>query len=333
MNTYPEISIVMPVYKAENYLTRAIKSIISQSFSDWELILVDDGSPDHCGDICEAYAQRDKRIQVIHQVNGGLSAARNTGMKYCSGKYLMFVDSDDYMAGNALEIMWGKAKVGNFDIVMAGHRRVEPDGSTPDQSADWKESIDICQIRKQLLLNILPNFAWGKLYKRSLWKEVQFPKGQLMEDLYVVSRIFYKAKNACVCKIPLYYYSHENGKSIMNNPDLNNYIRVRYGKFIGWKEHEKLAEEFEPECVRACALLALKAAVRAYTLDTKRDVLNDNERGIIRNYIMIHRNIRMPVGIYWMGQLILEEHNFILQQLGELQRRIVNYQMCRRQKA
>lgn len=332
MNTYPEISIVMPVYKVENYLARAIESVIGQSFSDWELILVDDGSPDCCGDICESYAQRDARIRVIHQANGGLSAARNTGMKYCSGEYLMFIDSDDYIAKNALEIMWNKAQAGDFDIVMAGHRRVEPDGRTPDQSGKWQESTDICQIRKQLLLNILPNFAWGKLYKRAIWEKIQFPRKQLVEDMYAVAQVFYRAERACVCKTPLYYYSHENSKSIMSNPDLTNYIRIRYGRFIGWREHEQLAVKFEPDCVNVCALFALKSAVRAYFLDTEQNALDDNERSEIRDYLLTHQKVQMPVSIRWMGQLIISGHRILIARLGELQRLLVNHQIYRRQK-
>ena len=332
MNSCSKISIIMPVYKVEKYLARAIESVISQSFSDWELILVDDGSPDRCGEICESYAQRDVRIQVIHQANGGLSVARNVGMKYCNGEYLMFIDSDDYIAQSTLEIMWQKAHTENFDIVMAGHMRVEPDGRILDQSADWQESTDIYQIRKRILLNILPNFACGKLYKKYLWENVQFPKGQLMEDMSTVVKVFYKAKSACVCKIPLYYYSRENDESIMNNPELKNYIRVRYGKFIGWQEHERLAVNFDSDCIQTCARFAMKAAVRAYSLDTEQNVLSDEERKCILNYMKGHRELNVPLGIRLMERLILGKNETCIKILGQLQQILVKYQMQRRQR-
>lgn len=327
----PAISIVIPVYKVEKYIARCIDSVLCQTFSDWEMLLIDDGSPDHCGEICESYAKQDARIRVIHQANGGLSAARNTGMTYCSGDYLFFLDSDDYLAGNALEFLWKKTQQGPFDIVMAGHWRVEPDGSTPMQSAGWRESEDFQQIRKNILLNKLPNFAWGKLYRRGLWENVSFPLGQLVEDMYVVARVFYKAQSACVCKEPLYYYSHENAGSIMNAPGLRNYIRIRYGRFIGWREHEKLAVEFEPACRDVCAVQAMRAAVRAYVLDTEKMALTEPERDSIREYIAEHRKLHVPYRIRLMSGLIAGGYESALDFLGQMQRRLVMHQLARRQ--
>ncbi len=331
MEKIPSISIVVPVYNVERYLKRAIKSVLYQTFADWEMILVDDGSLDRCGEICESYAKQDKRIRVIHQANGGLSAARNTGMSHCAGDYLFFLDSDDYLAGNALEFLWEKARQGSFDIVMAGHRRVEPDGSTPLQSSGWLESEDLHQIRKRILLNELPNFAWGKLYRRDLWEDIRFPVGQLVEDMYVVARVFYKARSAYVCKAPLYYYSHENAGSIMNAPGLRNYIRIRYGRFIGWREHEKLASSFEPACRDVCAAQAMKAAVRAYALDTEKMALTESERDHIREYIAGHRNLHLPKRIRLIAGLIAGGHDGALDLLGRLQRRLVMHQLIRRQ--
>lgn len=328
---HPLISIVVPVYKVEPYLARCVESILHQTFSDWEMILVDDGSPDRCGAICDEYAQKDKRLRVIHQANGGLSAARNTGMTYCSGDYLLFVDSDDYLAETALQFLWEKAQEGPFDIVMAGHRRVEPDGSTPDQSGHWTESTDIQQIRQWLLLNRLPNFAWGKLYRRHLWKDIDFPQGQLVEDLYAIAKVFYRAESACVCKEPLYFYSHENAGSIMNIPDLKNYIRIRYGRFIGWREHEKLAKEFEPDCREICAVQAMKAAVRAYSLDTEHTALSAEERTQIVTYVQNHPDLALPCGVRWLARFIVHGQENLLGVLGSLQRRLVMKQLRRRQ--
>ena len=324
------VSIVIPVYKVEKYLRRCLDSVAGQTYPAWEMILVDDGSPSRCGDICEAYAAQDGRIRVIHQQNGGLSAARNTGMKHCSGKYLLFVDSDDYLAPGALEFLVRRAEEGSYEIVMAGHYRVEPDGSTPDQAEHWEESTDCGRIRRDILCNRLPNFAWGKLYLRSLWDGVQFPRGRLVEDLYAVARVFYAAESACVCRCPLYYYSHENAGSIMNRPDLDNYIRIRYGRFLGWREHEKLAAQLEPDCVMVCAAEALRAGVRAFVLDTEQTALSGEDRVEIESYTRAHRNVPVSVGIRLLARGIARGDGEMLRLLGRVQRKIVQRQMQRR---
>lgn len=324
------VSIVIPVYKVEKYLRRCLNSVIQQTYPAWEMILVDDGSPDRCGAICENYAARDGRIRVIHQKNNGLSAARNVGMKHCGGKYLLFVDSDDYLAADALEFLVRRAEEGPYDIVMAGHYRVEPDGSTPDQSVGWKESSDCSQIRRDILCNRLPNFAWGKLYLRSLWEGVLFPRGRLVEDLYAVACVFYAAESACVCKRPLYYYSHENVGSIMNRPDLDNYIRIRYGRFLGWREHEKLAAQMEPDCVTVCAAEALCAGVRALVLDTEKTALSEEDRAEIEHYVRMHQDVRISPRFRFLMHCVVHKDQRMLRLLGKLQRKIVQRQMQRR---
>lgn len=324
------VSLVVPVYKVEPYLARALDSVLAQTYAAWEMILVDDESPDRCGKICDDYAAKDVRIHVIHQKNGGLSAARNAGMQRCTGKYLMFLDSDDYLAKNALEFLVRRAEEGPYDIVMAGHYRVEPDGSTPDQSGHWMESDDLPQIRRDILCNRLPNFAWGKLYRRTLWEDVLFPEGTLVEDLCTVARVFYAADSACVCRTPLYFYSHENLGSIMNRPGIQNYIRIRLGRFLGWREHERLAVRFDPEYREFCAFQALNAGIRAAGLDTERTVLSSAERREIEEYIRSHSDVPLSGGKKLLAFLIRGKRTRWIDLLGRLQRRLVLWQMAHR---
>lgn len=326
----PKVSIVIPVYKVEQYLGRCIKSVRAQTFTDWEMILVDDGSPDQCGAICENYAAQDRRIQVIHQKNGGLSAARNAGMKHCKGKYLLFVDSDDYLAEEALEFLVGRAEEGMYDIVMAGHYRVEPDGSMPTQSDHWMESNDLLQIRRAILCNTLPNFAWGKLYLRTLWNERSFPKDRLVEDLSAVAPVFYAASSACVYRKPLYFYSHENLGSIMNQPNIKNYIRIRLGRFFGWREHELLAAQFDPGYLDFCALEALRAGIRALMLDTERDVIGLDDRREIMRYIVEHAHVQLPFTLRMLTCLTRRDWKGVLRILGNVQKWLVLRQTAHR---
>lgn len=327
----PAISVVVPVYKVEKFLPRCIESVLHQTFQDWELILVDDGSPDRCGAICDAYAAKDGRITVIHQKNGGLSAARNTGMKACRGEYLYFLDSDDYIAPDALEVMHHIAVHKSADIVMAGHSRVEPDGRIHSDSDHWQDSDDTTKIQLDILRNQLPNFAWGKLYKRVLWESLSFPVGVLIEDMYVVAAAFYKAQKVSVIHQPLYFYSHENAGSLMNGSG-DQYIRLRYGRFLGWREHEKLARKFVPEYAEECAEKAFQAGARAYMLASGGEALSNQERKQIREYLTDHCTVSAPIGLTIGCYLISHHWEGAIALLGAVQRALVSHQQKRRQK-
>ena len=119
MGYAPLVSVIVPVYKTEKFIHRCIDSVLNQTYSNWEMILVDDGSPDACGQICDSYAEKDGRIHVIHQENQGLSAARNAGIKICKGEWIYFLDSDDFIVEDALEKMIFFSKSGTYDIIMA----------------------------------------------------------------------------------------------------------------------------------------------------------------------------------------------------------------------
>ena len=122
------VSIVLPVYNVEKYLDRCIESVVGQTYSNLEIILVDDGSPDRCPQKCEEWAKRDKRIKVIHKANSGLGYARNTGIEYASGEYICFFDSDDYVAQDTIEKAYATAKTSNSDMVLFGHYDVDAQG-------------------------------------------------------------------------------------------------------------------------------------------------------------------------------------------------------------
>ena len=128
MGYAPLVSVIVPVYKTEKFIHRCIDSVLNQTYSNWEMILVDDGSPDACGQICDSYAEKDGRIHVIHQENQGLSAARNAGIKICKGEWIYFLDSDDFIVEDALEKMIFFSKSGTYDIIMEARIAGLPDG-------------------------------------------------------------------------------------------------------------------------------------------------------------------------------------------------------------
>ncbi len=213
------VSVIVPIYKVELYLKRAIDSIINQSYSNLEIILVDDGSPDGCGKICDDYALLDCRIKVIHKENGGLSDARNAGLDIATGEYIAFVDSDDYIAKDYVQTLFDALNEHDGDVAMCSYA-VTASLKYDDSIFHIQEgtctdgSLEVCD-RKTLLSNLYdanhPDatyfiVAWNKLYKASLWKDIRFPKGKIHEDEATTYRIYDKAKIGIYLHKPLYGY-------------------------------------------------------------------------------------------------------------------------------
>lgn len=170
-----KISILVPVYNVEQYLQRCIESVLTQDFQDWEMILVDDGSPDRCPEICDEYAKQDYRIKVIHKKNGGLVSARLAGFEASVGKYLMFLDSDDYLLPNALSVLYDKIEEG-YDIVKGNDVRINDKGINKIESPKLleKEVVGANQYLKSILAYDLLPYLWGGLYKRNLFNKKIF---------------------------------------------------------------------------------------------------------------------------------------------------------------
>ena len=173
-----KISVIVPVYKVEPYLSRCLDSIINQTYRNLEIILVDDGSPDRCGEICDEYARQDSRIRVIHKANGGLSDARNHGIDVAIGDYIAFVDSDDYIATDMYEKMLARLELDNSDMVVCNYYRFD-EGSAPpkdgyiqlpDRVLTQDEAFDF-------YLQIGGDYvsAWNKLYKRTIFDDLRYP--------------------------------------------------------------------------------------------------------------------------------------------------------------
>lgn len=322
------VTVIIPVYKAEKYIRRCVDSVLSQSYQNLQIILVDDGSPDDCGKICDSYMKMDPRVKTIHQPNGGLSIARNTGLEFASGKFIYFLDSDDYIAPDTIETMIHLADEHHADIVMAGHNRVEADGYIHCDSKNWPDLQSTEAIKKAILVNDIPNFAWGKLYRKSLWDNYRFPEHVLMEDMYIVAFVFYKANRIFVTPQPFYYYSNESSGSIMRGRN-KAYIRLHYGQFLGWKRHVDLAKEVDTSAISICAHKAAHAAVRALSLDVGVNMLNEEEVKNAKQFLANERNCQFTNAEKVVRWLILSD-SFFLPLLGSIQRKILERQIKRR---
>lgn len=180
----PQISIIVPIYKVEKYLSRCIDSILKQTFTDFELILVDDGSPDSCGVICDKYAKKDSRIRVIHQKNGGLASARNSGLKIAVGEYIMFCDSDDYVSPNWCQHLISKVKKEHDNMIFGGINVVEISEEVTQTYVRPEESSGDFELA-DLFLKSLPAYACNNLFYADVLKKnnICFPTSVIIEDL------------------------------------------------------------------------------------------------------------------------------------------------------
>lgn len=213
----PKISVIVPVYKVEEYLNRCIDSILSQSYKDFELILVDDGSPDNCGEICEKYAEKDNRIHVIHKKNGGLSDARNAGIdwafKNSDSKWITFIDSDDWVHPEYLKSLYETALKYNSSISVCAYRDAESFLTFEKINMYDTEFINT----EQLFLNhnTVATVAWGKLYKKEYFSNIRYPFSKINEDEYVTYKLLFQNERIAFIKDQMYFY-FRNFSGIMN---------------------------------------------------------------------------------------------------------------------
>lgn len=204
----PLVSIIVPIYKVENYLHRCVDSILQQTYSNLEIILVDDGSPDQCPQICDKYASIDSRIKVIHKKNGGLSDARNYALDIMKGDYVTFVDSDDYIANNMIELFMQSILTHQCAMVVCGVNIIDAKQNIYDKrNIDKSQLFTGAEITKQIIKDNFPhNFAWGKLYKSTLFNDIRFPKGRYYEDIATIYKLTAKCKNIFCLSNNLYFY-------------------------------------------------------------------------------------------------------------------------------
>lgn len=208
------VSVIVPVYKVEQYLERCLDSLIAQDFLNVEFLLIDDGSPDSCGSICESYAKTDPRFRVFHKENGGLSSARNYGIERARGDYLMFLDSDDWVRSDFCSLTYNLAVKNNSDMVMFCHQVVHSVDDEFNERIDLNAGIKSGEEGIDLLLGKVGVYAWNKMYKRSLFEGIRYPEGRLFEDQPVTWRLVYKAKNIYFTNEILYYYFMRTGSIV-----------------------------------------------------------------------------------------------------------------------
>ncbi|MFD2214019.1 glycosyltransferase family 2 protein [Metabacillus endolithicus] len=221
----PTISIIIPIYNVEKYLAKCLDSVLAQTFTDFELILVNDGSPDNCGVICDEYEKKDDRIIVIHKENGGLSSARNAGINVAQGEYIAFVDSDDFIHERMYEILHEAAKNLCADIVICDVSLVRED-EVVDKKCNINDKIRHFSNIEALHQIYTPhgiNFIMtvNKLYKRNLFNNIAFEKGRIHEDEIIAHQLLYECAKISYLPINLYYYTQTNNSITRSSFNIN----------------------------------------------------------------------------------------------------------------
>lgn len=212
----PLISVIVPIYNVEKYLARCVDSIVNQTYKNLEIILVDDGSPDLCPQMCDDYAEKESRIKVVHKKNGGLSDARNAGMAVATGEYISFIDSDDYVSDDFFGCLLDVMNKENSDIAECSVVKLYEDNRFDEFSDDLSVKTYDTQDAMSALIaeNPFHQHVWNKLYKTELVKDIPYAVGKLNEDEFWTYRVFGRANKVARLNKTMYYY-FQRSSSIM----------------------------------------------------------------------------------------------------------------------
>ncbi|MBQ6719163.1 MAG: glycosyltransferase family 2 protein [Oscillospiraceae bacterium] len=271
MKDIPLLSVIVPVYNVEAYLARCVDSILSQTYRNLEVILVDDGAKDSSGAICDAYLEKDPRVRVIHKENGGLSSARNAGIDMATGEYITFVDSDDWIEPDAYESMLQLAL--DLDVKLVCGGRYDVDGKTGEKK------LGLCPVKTERISSeemVGRIFTWDhcdssacdKMFHRSLLEHWRFPEGKIVEDVPVMYRIILGTDWVAMCGQPVYNYYHRHGSITTAAVSDKTFHFLEHTETIYpyiLEHHPAIAEQAQYLRIRALAYSALSIEVAGKT--------------------------------------------------------------------
>lgn len=262
MKKTPLISIIVPVYKVEEYLDQCVRSLQTQTYPNLEILLVDDGSPDGCPAMCDAYAQSDSRVKVVHKANGGLADARNAGLDAATGDLIAFLDSDDWVDPTTYETMLAAfSSAENVDIVCCAASRVRGEEEVERMFSYYPTGTikTGAEITQEILLDNIGSQVVKGLYKRMCWEGVRFPLGRLYEDIPTTYQAFMKAERIAFIDEPFYKYRlNDESISFTAKPIKPYHIH------LGFRSHYECAVEHFLEIADACCGKAAHYAISAY---------------------------------------------------------------------
>lgn len=285
------ISEIIPVYKTEeSHLRKAIESVVNQSCRELEIVLVDDGSPDQCGAICDAYAGTDNRVRVIHKKNGGVSSARNCGLETVTGDYIFFVDSDDALKNNAIEVLLQTAQKTNADITICSCRHVKENNkgnANYDAEQRCLKTVESSEAVKNLSYNVHvfkelePTAVWGKLYKKAVVENLRFNENMNIGEDFVFNYFANcNSKVVTYCNFKLHNYNFVE-TSLMNNKTYSPKLMQSFEELVKFEKAQR-DTEYSNDVVVRCVNIA-------FTIYLKIPTQQTNELKKIEDYIRDNR--------------------------------------------
>ena len=309
------ISVVLPIYNVEKYLDRCITSVVNQTYRNLEIILVDDGSPDRCPEICDVWAEKDSRIRVVHKKNAGLGMARNTGIDHATGKYICFFDSDDYVALNTIELACREMQRQQAQIVCFGHHAVDASGNIirshipacPKSVFSGREVQD--EFLPNLLFQSCPNGHWQlnasacmamfsmDLIRRTAWRFVS-ERDIISEDVFSLLVLFKHVDRLAVLKEALYYYC-ENAASLTRTFRADRFLRI----VDFYHESMKLCD---PAGYSETVRLRLTCTMFSYTIGALKQIAHARE-GFFARYWAMHQILSHEI---WRSALMKEVYHY-----------------------
>lgn len=285
------VSVVVPVYNVEAYIAKCINSIISQTYADLEILLIDDGSEDASGEICETFAQKDKRIAVYHKTNGGLSSARNYGIDRATGRFVTFIDSDDYVSENYISDLLLNCE--NDGISICFHQKVRENCPISTRVAEYTACSCETITPKEAVIRFFNDnnyvSAWGKLYPLTFFEDVRFPVGMIYEDYATIYKLYRKAKRICVLETRNYFYvmrsnSITNRSLSRKNMDMINVLNDIEYTLTKENYEDSVTESFLGSKTKCLMYLYYKISISANVSEFKNELLLINSK--------IHENVR-----------------------------------------
>lgn len=292
----PEVSIIIPVYKTALYLPKCIESVLKQTFKDFEIILVDDGSPDQSSEICDMYAKKDSRIVVIHKRNEGVSVARNTGIEIARGKYYLFIDSDDWIETNMLDKMLSVIKEQNADLVICGTKYYDANYSFVGTGLTAEGIYNSSQLQMDLFAmpSKLGGCIWNKLYSRKCIKDIRYnPKLSNGEDRDFLLRYYDNCEKAVKIADTLYnvYLSHNSASRTISTQVIKEGLK---GRKLLIHEGKKRSLTLEVAAINRY----IDDSFRVYFPLVKKGIAN-NIKGFVLIYIQLKCNIFFTIVKAW----------------------------------
>ena len=304
----PLISIIVPVYKTEQYLDRCVESIVNQTYKNLEIILVDDDSPDNCPTMCDAWAEKDSRIKVIHKKNGGAASSRNAGLDIATGDYIGFVDGDDYAELNMYELLIDILEKNKADIAVCGYHI----DNEKDVDSNIHTVSQLDSLKKICVGDYKYGVLWNKLYKKEIVTGVKMPNFKCCEDLVFNYYCFKKAENVVECDMKLYHYMQNESSTIHGNFAIGAFDAVHSKELMLKEEQNTELEKYAVRGLISSSFVVLSGVIQSGKFTDKYDYL--------RNLILKHRHVIYSSNLYTKKEKV---KTFILSMSPKLYNRFI----------